>query len=185
MEHIQINSKLRLEAVHLNMTDVIFEAIDQNREFLKKWLPFIEDTVHAEHTGEFIRGIVSQKGKKRDEVFSIWYNQEFAGLIGYKDTDWINRKTELGYWLTEKMQGKGIITASAQKLVQIAFNKDGMNRVQIKVAVGNVKSAAIPQKLGFYFEGIERQGEYHHGKFMDLETYSLLKTDYSAVLMNW
>lgn len=72
MEHIQINSKLRLEAIQLNMADVVFEAIDQNREFLKKWLPFIEETQQVKHTEDFIRSIVSQQGKKRDEVFTIW-----------------------------------------------------------------------------------------------------------------
>lgn len=178
MEHIQIHSKLRLEKIQLNMAEVIFEAIDKNREFLKKWLPFIEETQHVEQTEEFISSIVSQQGKKRDEVFTIWYNQEFAGLIGFKDTDWINHKTELGYWLTENMQGKGIITTSIQKLIKIGFTKLGMNRIQVKVACGNKKSAAIPKRLGFQFEGIERAGEFHQGKYLDLEVYSFLKSDY-------
>jgi len=180
MEHIQINSKLRLEAIQLNMSEVIFEAIDQNREFLKKWLPFIEETQHVKHTEEFIRSIATQRGKKKDEVFAIWYNLQFAGLIGFKDTDWINRKTELGYWLVPQMQGKGIITTCVQKLIKVAFEKLGMNRFQIKVACGNEKSTAIPKRLGFQFEGTERQGEFHHGRYFDLEVYSFLKSDYIA-----
>lgn len=178
MEHIQINSKLRLEAIQLNMAEVVFEAIDQNREFLKKWLPFIEETQQVKQTEDFIRSIVSQQGKKRDEVFSIWYNQEFAGLIGFKDTDWINHKTELGYWLIPKMQGKGIITTCMQKLIKIGFYKWGMNRIQVKVACGNDKSEAIPKRLGFQLEGIERAGEFHQGKYLDLKVYSFLKSDY-------
>ncbi len=178
MDYIQISSKLRLEIIKLNMAEVIFEAINRDREYLKEWLPFIEETQQVAQTEEFIRTIVSQRGKKRDEVFTIWYNQEFAGLIGFKDTDWINHKTELGYWLTEKMQGKGIATACAEGLLKIAFRKMGMNRVQIKVACGNVKSASIPNRLGFHFEGTERAGEFHHGKYLDLKIYSFLKSDY-------
>nr|WP_217651610.1 GNAT family protein [Mariniphaga anaerophila] len=160
------------------MAKIVFDAIDQNRNFLKEWLPFIEETQQIEHTKEFIAGIVSQQGKKRDEVFTIWYNQEFAGLIGLKDTDWVNHKTELGYWLIPKMQGKGIITNAVNKLTKIAFTKLGMNRVQIKVACGNAKSAAIPKRLNFSYEGTERQGEFHHGKYMDLEIYSCLREDF-------
>ncbi|MCF6333952.1 MAG: GNAT family N-acetyltransferase [Draconibacterium sp.] len=52
-----------------------------------------------------------------------------------------------------------------------------MNRVQIKVAVGNAKSAAIPKYFGFIFGDIERAGELHNQKYHDLEIYSLLKTD--------
>ena len=178
MDYIQINSKLRLEAIKLNMAEVIFEAIDRDREYLKEWLPFIEETQQVAQTEEFIKTIVSQRGKKKDEVFTIWYNQEFAGLIGFKDTDWINHKTELGYRLTDKMQGKGIAVTCVKELVKVAFKKLGMNRIQIKVARRNEKSEAIPKRLGFQFEGTEREGEFHHGIYLDLQVYSFLKSDY-------
>lgn len=177
MDYIQVNSRLKLEAIRLNMAEVIFEAIDRDREYLKEWLPFIDGTQQIAQTEEFIAAIVSQCGKKKNEVFTIWYNQEFAGLIGFKDTDWINHKTELGYWLIEKMQGKGIATDCVKELAKFAFKKLGMNRVQIKVACGNEKSASIPKRLGFQLEGTERAGEFHHGKYLDLEVYSLLKSD--------
>jgi len=177
MEHIRVNSKITLEALKLSMTDVIFEAIDRDRDFLNQWLPFVDYTQNASDTENFIKSVLNQPGRKRDEAYSIWYKQEFAGLIGFKETDWINRKTELGYWLTERMQGKGIVTACMEKLIRFAFQKLNMNRVQVKVAVGNSKSAAIPRKLGFSFEGIERHGEHHKNKYLDLEVYSLLSSD--------
>jgi ribosomal-protein-serine acetyltransferase len=89
----------------------------------------------------------------------------------------VNKKTELGYWLAENMQGKGIITGSITVLIRFAFKKLKLNRVQIKVAVGNFKSLAIPKKLGFSFEGIERAGEKHQQLYHDLEVYSLLAND--------
>ncbi len=178
MNHIQINSKLRLERIRPHMAQTIFEAVETNREFLEKWIPFVNETDHVSYTEKYIQAIISQKGKPKDDVYTIWYNQIFAGLIGFKDTDWINNKTELGYWLVEKLQGKGIITSCVKELVDLAFKKMGMNRVQIKTALGNSKSAAIPKRLGFHFEGIERQGENHHGKYTDLEVYSFLKSDF-------
>jgi ribosomal-protein-serine acetyltransferase len=177
MDYIQINSKLRLETIKLNMAEVIFEAIDRDREYLKEWLPFIEETQQVAQTEEFIKAIVTQRGKKKNEVFTIWYNQEFAGLIGFKDTDWINHKTELGYWLTEKMQGKGIAITCVKELTKFAFKKLGMNRIQIKVAVGNEKSKAIPLRLGFQYEGTERQGERFLNRYFDLDVFSYLKSD--------
>ena len=83
----------------------------------------------------------------------------------------------MGYWLSEKMQGKGIITKWVKKLIRYAFQKLRLNRIQIKIAVGNSKSAAIPKRLGFILEGVERAGEKHNQKFLDLEIYSILKTD--------
>ena len=177
MDHLRVNPKVRLEAVNLSMAPVIFETIDRDRDFLIQWLPFVEYTQKISDTENFINSLVTQRGKKRDEVFAIWYKNEFAGLIGFKDTDWVNRKTELGYWLAQNMQGKGIIITSVEKLIGYAFKKLKMNRIQIKVAKGNSKSAAIPIKLGFQYEGTERAGELHRNKIFDLEVYSLLKSD--------
>jgi ribosomal-protein-serine acetyltransferase len=177
MEIIRVNAHIELETLKLSMTDIIYETINRDREYLSQWLPFVVYTQSVSDTESFVKSVVNQQGRKRDEVYSIWYKGKFAGLIGFKETDWINRKTELGYWLAENMQGKGIITMCMEKLIRFAFQKLNMNRVQVKVATGNSKSAAIPQKLGFKFEGIEREGERHQNKFFNLEVYSLLKSD--------
>ena len=56
-----------------------------------------------------------------------------------------------------------------------------LNRIQIKVAVGNHKSAAIPNRLRFQLEGIERAGEFHDNKYLDLQVFSLLKQDWLTI----
>ncbi|MBT3383703.1 MAG: GNAT family N-acetyltransferase [Prolixibacteraceae bacterium] len=178
MEHIFVNKNIRLENVKLSMAAEIFSTIDRDREYLKKWLPFVEMTYLLSDTEKFIQSVIKQKGKKKDDIYCIYYREEFAGLIGFKETDWVNHKTELGYWIAEKMQGKGIVTDSIKKLISYTFQKLRLNRIQIKVAVGNTKSSAIPKRLGFWFEGIEKSGEYHKNKFFDLEIYSLLKKDW-------
>jgi len=178
MEHISVNDKIRLERINLSMAPEIFAAINRDRTYLKQWLPFVEMTQDIEDTKRFIKSVSSDNKYKRDEIFSIWYRESFAGLIGFKDTDWNNRKTELGYWLAEELQGKGIITTCVKKLIAFAFVKMKLNRVQIKVAVGNEKSAAIPRRIGFKLEGIERAGEFHENRFLDLQVYSLLKQDW-------
>ncbi len=176
MEHFRINDKLRMELVKVNMAPVIFNAIDRDRDYLKQWLPFVEYTADVEDTRKFLQA-VSNENNQRDTVYSIWYKEEFAGLIGLKDTDWENRKTEIGYWLAEKMQRKGIVTACVKQLIEYAFARLKMFRIQIKVAEGNHKSEAIPKKLNFTYEGIERGGERHGNQMRDLKIYSLLATD--------
>ena len=171
MEHIRINDKIRLELVKADMAHVIFETINRDREYLRKWLPFVNYTLEVSDTERFLESVANSS---KDEIFSIWYKEEFAGLIGFKDTDRVNRKTEIGYWLAKNMQGKGIITACVQKLCRYAFQKLKLNRVQIKVAEQNTRSEAIPRKLNFCFEGIERAGELHADKFVNLKVYSLL-----------
>lgn len=177
---LDVSTHIRLERLNITHAFHVFEAIVQNREFLSPWLPFVQDTQSQEDTEGFIQTITSKSNNDRDEVFVIWYDGYFAGLIGFKDSDRINMKTELGYWLIKKMSGKGIITKSVKVLVDFAFQQMSMNRIQIKCASGNLKSVAIPKRLNFQFEGVERDGEKHNTGYLDLEIYSMLRKDWKA-----
>lgn len=174
VNEIYVDEAITLRLLTLNDTKFIFEAIDTNRKHLKRWLPFVEATKELKNTSAFVKSIVDDV-ERRQEIFTIWVENEFAGLLGLKDIDYLNRKVELGYWLIEKMTGKGIICKSVEEIMAFCFNKLQLNRIQIKCAVGNTKSSAIPKKLGFSFEGTERQGEKHPNGFYDLEIYSFLK----------
>jgi ribosomal-protein-serine acetyltransferase len=182
MEKLIIDDRQFLERLSLSHVELIFNAINQNRKFLRKWLPFVDFTNKIVDTERFVRSILEKPTSSRDEVYVIWYKHEFAGLIGFKDTDRINDKIEIGYWLIEKMTGKGIATGAVRKMVNLAFRNLDMNRVQIRCGVGNDKSSAIPRRLGFQFEGIERAGERHNHHYIDLEVYSFLKSEWAETL---
>ena len=49
-----------------------------------------------------------------------------------------------------------------------------MERAVIRSALGNIRSAAVPKRLGFVLEGLERHGQKLNGRFIDLERYSRL-----------
>ena len=177
MNSLVVNEQIRLERIKYTHAFQVFQAIDQNREFLSPWLPFVQQTHSQEDTEAFIQSVLSDSTTK-EEIYTIWYENNFAGLIGLKDTDHLNLKAEIGYWIVEGMVGKGVVTQSVEVLVDYAFSFMKMNRIQIKCGVGNRKSAAIPKRLGFQFEGIERGGEKHFNSFIDLEVYSLLKHEW-------
>ena len=157
---------------------LIFDAIDGSRKHLGKWLPFVGQTRSIADTREFIHMVRDSKCQKKDEVYEIWYRGEFAGLIALKEIDTVNAKTEIGYWLKEEMTGMGIMTSACRMLISHAFSRMGLNRITVKVASGNMKSKAVPQRLGFRHEGMEIEGELLNGRFVDLEVYGLLKSEW-------
>ncbi len=178
MLRIKIDAEIELKQIELSDSRDIFRTIDRQREYLGKWLPFVEFTKEISDTEKFVNSVVNAPEERFEYVFVIRKQNEFIGLIGFKDTDKLNKKTEIGYWISEKFQKQGIVTKSVDKLCDFAFNKLGINRVQIKCAVENKRSIKIPQKLGFKFEGIERDGERLTGSlFTDVEIYSKLKCD--------
>ena len=98
-------------------------------------------------------------------------------MIGYHQVDRINRSVEIGYWLSADYQGRGIIARACRFLVNYAFTEMGLTRVVIRCAVGNHKSCAVPERLGFKKEGVLRQAEWLYDHFVDLVVYATLKEE--------
>lgn len=183
MKKIVVNQNVVLKQIELSDTADIFNTVISQREYLGKWLPFVEFTKEIKDTENFVRSVVDTPEKIREFVFVIHFDGKFAGLAGFKDTDRLNRKTEMGYWLSYGFQKKGIMTESVKCLIKLAFEELNINRIQIRCAVGNTPSSNIPKKLGFKFEGIERDGElFPDGTFKNLEVYSQTKRDFTATL---
>lgn len=176
-EEIRLNATTILRPLTPLDAPDIFNAIRTQRNYLRRWLPFVDSTRTIEDTLRFIRSSVID-AERGDYVFVIVCEGRFAGLIGFKDTDRENRRTELGYWLCEEYQGRGLMTAAVSALCQWMFKRQRMCRVQIKCATENARSRAIPERLGFVHEGTERCGaRLANGRYTDLEVYSRLRTD--------
>jgi ribosomal-protein-serine acetyltransferase len=173
---IRLNEDIALKRIESTDALSVFQIIDDNRASFRIWLPFVDFTLSVQDTINYINSIYEPKAANQELVFVVIYKQENVGLIGFKDTDKSNKKTEIGYWLSEKAQGKGIMTQCVQYLIDCAFEVLDINRIQIKCAVKNSKSLAIPERLGFKLEGVERDGELLVDNiFTDLNVYSLIK----------
>jgi ribosomal-protein-serine acetyltransferase len=181
MDSFFIDDHIELKPIDKSDAPYIFETIDNEREYLRKWLPFVDKTYSYSDSLYFVNSILSIPEEYREPIFSIYFDHQFAGIIGFRGSDITNHKTEIGYWLSQKFQKKGIIIRSIPILLKHVFNPFtwDMNRVQIRCAVENYPSRAIPEKLGFQFEGIERAGELlvDH-QFTDLAVYSILREEF-------
>lgn len=182
MNFLKVDSCVDLEKINLSHAFLLFEAVEENRNFLSKWLLLPTELKTQEDSVEFIRAVLKDSKEKGDYVFVIWYRKQFSGLISLKENDFLNKRAEIGYWLTEKMTGKGIVTKSVKVLSKYLFMLMDVNRIEIRCAVGNSESSDIPKRLGFTFEGVEREGEKHINSYMDMEVYSFLKKDKNHLL---
>lgn len=155
----------------------IYKAIDSHREYLKTWLPFVANLTEQGEE-DFIAQTLEVEYSERNIVFIIEKDDRLCGLIGFVNTDRINNRTEIGYWLLPEFQGQGIMTNAVKYLCQWAVRERNMKRIQIKCAVGNKPSNAIPQRLNFTLEGTERCGELlYTGEYTDLNVYSILQEE--------
>ncbi len=73
------------------------------------------------------------------------------------------------------------MTGACRAMLEYAFRKLQLNRVTILCASGNLRSRAIPERLGFTREGVIREGEWLYDRFVDLIMYSMLAREWDAL----
>lgn len=175
---LHIDDATELRTLEERDTHVFYRLIERNRSHLRQWLPWLDSTLTAEDERAFIRLAYNQYIENKAVTCGIWYQKQAAGTISYHPIDWINRKVEIGYWLGAEFQGRGLMTKSCAKMVEYAFSALHLNKVEIRCAIGNTRSCAIPQRLNFRHEGIIRQAEWLYDHFVDLNFYGLLTQEW-------
>jgi len=170
-----VDNELRIKEIGLEDVGSIYRTLVNEREYLSEWLPFVGITDSLSDTQAFVQSIINSGLK--NFICAIFFQQQFVGLIGLKEIDSYNKKAEIGYWLSEAFQHKGIVTRSCKTIIDFAFDELNLNRIQIKIATGNIKSLHVAEILGFTREGLERQGELLTKGYTDLVVFGLLKNE--------
>ena len=158
----------------------LFTLADGNRAHLRPWLSWVEIVQEVEDERKFIRAARERHAREDGFQAGIWEAGKLVGGIGFHYVNRPNRKTEIGYWLAEHAQGRGIMTRACRAMVDQAIRGWGLNRVLIYCATENRRSRAIPERLGFTMEGICREAEWLYDHFVDLAQYAMLAREWKA-----
>ena len=175
---IENNIELRLYEAH--HAEELNALIERNFDHIKKWSAWLKDDRSIANTHAFIERNLKQFAANEGFAIGIWYQSEMAGQIEYNYFDWKNRKTEIGCWLGKSFQGKGLAIKSCRALIDYAFDELNLNRVEMRCGFENTKSRKIPEKLGFTEEGIIRQAEWLHDRFVDFVIYGVLASEWQS-----
>ncbi len=175
---LKVNESISLHLPETKMAQELFALVDQERDFLGEWLIWVKKTKSVKDTLTFLKeaGIFNRGGQQL--ITLIKYNNKIVGSLGFVKLDKVNKNGEIGYWISQKMQGKGIITKACNRLIEYAFNHLSLNRITIKTDTQNSKSKAVPNRLGFTYEGTLREDRFRKDHFQDTELYSILKKEW-------
>jgi ribosomal-protein-serine acetyltransferase len=174
----KLNENTELRLLEERHARELTDLTDRNREHLRAWLPWVDTNRTLDDRKNLIRGAIEQFAQNRGFVAGIWHEGRLAGVIGYDAIDWDNRTTEVGYWLGEEFQGRGLVTEACRALVDHALEELELNRVIISCATENKRSCAIAERLGFRREGVRRQAEWLYDHFVDHVVYATLASEW-------
>jgi ribosomal-protein-serine acetyltransferase len=182
--YLKVDHEIELHLFQVQHASELFFLVEKNRGYLRKWLPWVDGMKSISQFYQVIHMWKEQYEKNLGLQLAIRYKGKLAGGISLHGVDWLNSQASIGYYITESMQGKGIITRAVKSLLHLAFHDLALNRMEIRCGKENFKSQAIPVKLGFTKEGIMRDGEFLNGKFHDLIVFSLLSKDWQHFNLN-
>jgi RimJ/RimL family protein N-acetyltransferase len=163
----------------------LFEAVAESRDHIRPWLPFADKHQSVEESLDWIIHQQANWLTREDLVLSIWEKatSRFLGGTGIHPKNWEHRCFEIGYWLRVTAAGCGYMTEVVQLLTNYAFASLAANRVEIHCDERNVRSAAIPRRLGFIQEArLRNHMVASDGTLRTTLTFALIPSDLTSAL---
>lgn len=155
------------------------EAVDLSLEHLKPWMPWAKyEPQTLQQKVELLRTFRGQFDLDKDYIYGI-FNKDETELIGGTGlhTRIAKNGREIGYWVSEKYQGQGLITEVVKALIKTGFDILDLNLIEIHCNPENTRSAKIPEKLGFELEATLKN-RLLNGEIRDTMLWSMFKDAY-------
>lgn len=181
MKSYTLTDRARMRPLELDDAEPLYALAIANRDRLRPWFPWMTDTMQVTDTRAFVELSVARPAKNDGGEYALLVNDQLAGILGYHSINWTHRRTALGYWLDHRHEGHGLITRGVRCLLDQAFHDWKLHRIEITADVTNTRSRAVPQRLGFTFEGIRKDYMLRHGHFHDEAVYVMLAPDWTAL----
>ncbi|MBD0788297.1 GNAT family N-acetyltransferase [Vibrio sp. Y2-5] len=173
MFSLNIEKGLQLALVQPSFSPQYLEIVKREREYLSQWLAWPTHADNEEFFLSFIKRSLHDYADGKSLVCAMFYEDELVGNISFNTINHDIKTVEIGYWLSEQYQGKGIVSKSVSTLIEIAFSEMNMQKVQISAAVENAPSRNVCERLGFNLEGIITCAENLNGRVVDHAVYGL------------
>jgi RimJ/RimL family protein N-acetyltransferase len=162
---------------------LLIAAIEASLDHLRPWMPWAQDKPESlEAEVALLRQFRGHFDLDRDFVYGI-FNLDESEVLGGTGLHTRAGKgaLEIGYWIHVAYIQRGLATETAAALTKVAFELHQVDRVEIHCDPANVRSAAVPKKLGFVQEAILRhRARTAEGQPRDTMIWTLLAGEYPA-----
>jgi len=179
MFYANIDEDLKLKVLMPYDDAALFNLIEKNREYLKEWLPWLDNNTSVHDSRFFINSSFRKMSENEGFDVGIIYRDQLIGIIGFHDYDNETKKASLGYWVEEKCSRKGIITKTCKFLINYAFDKLKLDTIEIRTSPTNIKSKGVAEKLGFSFEKELLEAEWLYDHYVNHLVFSLKKENWT------
>ena len=188
MSYTYLGPAYRIESERLiircyNPTDALHlqKSVQESVEHLRPWMPWVKSEPEELRVKiERLRVFRADFDLSKNFVYGVFdpYESELLGGTGLHPRVGSNA-FEIGYWINVNHVNKGYATEISAALTKVAFEIEHVNRVEIHCEPNNVRSVAIPKKLGYVYEAtLRNRTENIEGELIDSMIWSIVKEEY-------
>jgi len=161
----------------------VFEAVRESLTDLKPWMSWAHDGYMQQETENYIRA--TRTHWRRNTLFGFAITDantgEFFGGCGVGAKHPVYHLSNLGYWVRSSCHGRGIAGRAAKLAARFGFERAGIIRAEIVMAVPNEKSRRVAEKIRAHYEGILLNRMVVDKTIYNAHMFSLLPSDFGLV----
>jgi ribosomal-protein-serine acetyltransferase len=177
MIDLDLGDGVRLRSLRVADAPAMFARIEADRAHLDRWLRWTPMLRSADDVARFLAGFEALEARSEGFHLGLFVGEVLAGGVVCWTIHPTHRSSEIGYWLGAAHLGHGLATRAAAAVVAHLFAELGVHRIEMLCALGNARSRAVPERLGFRLESVRRGSHRIGGEFRDHVVYARLATD--------
>lgn len=152
----------------------LFLLVDENRTYLRRWLPWLDNNKTVDDTREFIKTSLRDYAEQRSMIHAVEDEGRICGVCGFNSINKTIKAGFIGYWISQKSQGKGLISKACGALEALGFDRLGLNKIEIHIAQENTLSRAVAKRLNYQSTGTILNAEWLYDHYVDHVIYCKL-----------
>jgi ribosomal-protein-serine acetyltransferase len=166
----------------------VYAAIQESVDHLRPWLPWADRHQSIDDTREFIRRTQADLFLRDSFAMGIFSRTDgrFLGGCGLGSRGWMIPAFEMGYWIRKSAEGHGYVIEAVRLMTCFAFEVLEARRLVIRCDTRNLRSKAVPERLGYVLEGCLRNSQMDtSGWPADMLVFAMTPEDYDRARTTW
>jgi len=169
---------LRLRPYREDDAAALLAAVRESIDSVGRWLPWCHARYGAADACAWIAHCAEGWRRGEHYAFAVFDESgQFCGAAGLNQRNREHNFMNLGYWVRASRQGQSIARRAARMVIAFAFERVGLNRVEIVTAPDNFASQRVAGAVGAQFEGKARNRIVVSGKPVDALVYAAIPSD--------
>lgn len=149
-----------LRRLHVIDADAVAQAVRDNLDHLRLWMAWADNgSADPAFQRDRLRGVADRWASGEEYQYGLFAPDDDTTMLG--SFGLMTRRgrgtLEIGYWLASSACGRGHATNATASLTDVALAVRGVTQSLIYTDEANVRSAAIPKRLGYELLRVEEQ----------------------------